>query len=77
MKLEIDNEYFRNLLVDAQKIADQQDPSALGGIFRYPLNLHLPLNFLSDGDNIEDTPIIYAEFHFLKFGWIFAGVKGL
>ena len=22
MKLEIDNEYFRNLLVDAQKIAD-------------------------------------------------------
>ena len=75
MKLEIDNEYFRNLLVDAQKTADQQDPSALGGIFRYPLNL--PLNFLSDGDNVEGTPIIYAEFHFLKFGWIFAGVKGL
>ena len=70
---------LRNALLQAQKIADQQDPVALGGIFRYPLNATLGLraSVFAMNDTVKDMPVFYAEFRFLKLGWVFAGVKGL
>ena len=68
---------LRNALLRAIKMADEQDPVALGGIFKYPLNAALvsrasvfPLN-----DTVENIPIFYAEFRFLNGAWIFDGVK--
>jgi hypothetical protein len=74
----IENQDLRNALLQAQKIADKQDPDKHGGVFRYPLNpaLECDPSILSAEDEVEDIPIIYAEFRFLNGAWVFTGVKG-
>lgn len=76
---EIQSEDLRNAVESAQKIANQQDPATFGGVFRYPLNNALICDpiVLSAEDEVEDIPIIHAEFRFLNGAWVFEGVKSV
>lgn len=62
----------------AQEIANRQNPETLGGVFRCPLNAKIDVDpdFFAMEDVVPaDTPIIYAEFRFVRGVWVFEGIK--